>query len=107
MKAQAIFFHQGQELYQDCEPYMKDIASQVRVSFFKFINIHQYANEIILIFYHWMKGLVKLYFTLLLICRLSEMIVLLCVCLGGGGLKMQKEWQTVETLIRLLLAKPQ
>ena len=85
MKAQAIFFHQGQELYQDCEPYMKDIASQVRVSFFKFINIHQYANEIILIFYHWMKGLVKFNFTLLLMCRLCEMIVLLCVCLWGGG----------------------
>lgn len=30
MKAQATFFHQGQELYQDCEPYMKDIANQVK-----------------------------------------------------------------------------
>ena len=29
MKAQATFFHQGQELYQDCEPYMTDIANQV------------------------------------------------------------------------------
>ena len=29
--------------------------------FFTFINTHEYANDIILFYDYWMKGLVKLY----------------------------------------------
>ena len=39
MKAQATFFHQGQELYEDCEPYMKDIAEQVSELFVSLCDI--------------------------------------------------------------------
>ena len=50
MKAQATFFHQGQELYQDCEPYMKDIASQVRVLFYFFVNVPVQWDDCIVVY---------------------------------------------------------
>ncbi len=38
MHAQNAYFHQGSDLFADLEPYMKNIASQVRIPFMPFIK---------------------------------------------------------------------
>ena len=41
MHAQNTFFHQGHDLFGDLEPYMKDIANQVR-KLFQLYTMYQY-----------------------------------------------------------------